>query len=87
MPTAITFRKWMDTGYSLGAALLLWIGLQANCLATPPVSGPLVGTWRLISYTPPQLTWDYSGRWRGAIDLPRNWALRRTSLNPEFAGP
>ena len=51
MPTASTFRKWMDTGYSLGAVLLLWIGLQANCLATPPVSGPLVGTWRLISYT------------------------------------
>jgi len=51
MPTAVTFRKWMDTGYSLGAALLLWIGLQANSLATPPVSGPLVGTWRLISYT------------------------------------
>ena len=41
----------MDEHWIQPGRCTFWIGLQANCLAAPPVSGPLVGTWRLISYT------------------------------------
>ena len=51
MPAAFTSGKRMVAGCRLRAAFLLGIGLQGSCLAADPVAGPLVGTWRLVSYT------------------------------------
>jgi hypothetical protein len=52
MPAAFTLRKRMVAGCRLGAAFLLWIGLlQDSSLAANRVTGPLLGTWRLVSYT------------------------------------
>lgn len=50
MPAAFTSRKRMVAGWRLKSVLLL-IGLQSSCLAAELVAGPLVGTWRLVSYT------------------------------------
>lgn len=51
MPAAFTLRKQRVTVCALRAASLLGIGLVGTCLATDQVAGPLVGTWRLVSYT------------------------------------
>ena len=51
MPTAFTSHERMVAGCRPTAALMLWIGLQGGCLAGDLVAGPLVGTWRLVSYT------------------------------------
>ena len=50
MPATFTSRKLIVARYRL-AAFLLWIGLEGSCLAADSVAGPLVGTWRLVSYT------------------------------------
>jgi lipocalin-like protein len=38
-------------GWRCGLPFLLCIGLQSGCLAADHLAAPLVGSWRLISYT------------------------------------
>lgn len=51
MPRTSRSRARVLVVCRIGALLLLWIGLRSGCLAADKVAGPLVGTWRLVSYT------------------------------------